>query len=104
MLEDFVDVRGGGLLALGGPRSFSEGGWAGTPLGDALPVVLDRGSRGPPYPPAELVVKPTRAGVTHPSTQITEQGRGRGGQVARSAAADVAQSAVAKRSRAPTCC
>jgi uncharacterized membrane protein len=73
MLEDFVDIRGGGLLALGGPRSFSEGGWAGTPLGDALPVVLDRGSRGPQYPPAELLVKPTRTGVSHPSTQITDQ-------------------------------
>jgi hypothetical protein len=72
MLEDFVDIRGGGLLALGGPRSFSEGGWAGTPLGDALPVVLDRGSRGPQYPPAELVVKPTRTGVSHPSTQIAD--------------------------------
>ena len=62
MLEDFVDVRGGGLLVLGGPRSFSEGGWAGTPLADALPVVLDRGSRGPQYPPAELVVKPDADG------------------------------------------
>jgi len=73
MLEDFVDVRGGGLLALGGPRSFSEGGWAGTPLGDALPVVLDKGSRGAQYPPAELLVKPTRTGAVHPSTQITDQ-------------------------------
>jgi len=73
MLEDFVDVRGGGLIALGGPRSFSEGGWAGTPLGEALPVALDRGSRGPQYPPAELVVKPTRIGANHPSTQITDK-------------------------------
>ena len=73
MLEDFVDVRGGGLLALGGPRSFSEGGWAGTPLSEALPVVLDRASRGPQYPPSELVVKPTRIGANHPSTQITEK-------------------------------
>lgn len=73
MLEDFIDVRGGGLLALGGPRSFSEGGWAGTPLAEALPVVLDRGSRGPQYPPAELVVRPTRTGANHPSTQITEK-------------------------------
>ncbi len=73
MLEDFVDVRGGGLIALGGPRSFSEGGWAGTPLADALPVVLDRGSKGPQYPPAEVVVRPTRTGVHHPSTQITER-------------------------------
>ena len=73
MLEDFVDVRGGGLIALGGPRSFSEGGWAGTPMADALPVVLDRGSKGPQYPPAELVVRPTRVGANHPSTQITER-------------------------------
>ncbi len=73
MLEDFVDVRGGGLLALGGPRSFSEGGWAGTPLSEALPVVLDRASRGPQYPPAELTVRPTRTGVNHPSTQITDR-------------------------------
>jgi uncharacterized membrane protein len=72
MLEDFVDIRGGGLLALGGERSFSEGGWAGTPLADALPVVLDPGSRGPQYPPAELVVQPSRAGLTHPSTQIAD--------------------------------
>ena len=73
MLEDFVDVRGGGLLALGGPRSFSEGGWAGTPLAEAMPVVLDRGSRGPQYPPAELMVRPTRVGINHPSTQITDK-------------------------------
>ena len=46
MLEDFVDVRGGGLLVLGGARSFAEGGWAGTPLADALPVVLEPASRG----------------------------------------------------------
>jgi len=67
-----VDVRGGGLLMLGGPRSFSEGGWAGTPLADALPVVLDRGSRGPQYPPAEIIVHPTVLGANHPSTQIAE--------------------------------
>ena len=30
MLAEFVDKRGGGLLMLGGPRSFSEGGYAGT--------------------------------------------------------------------------
>lgn len=73
MLGEYVDVRGGGLLMLGGPRSFAEGGWAGTPVDDALPVVLDRGSRGPQYPPAEIVVKPTRIGAGHPSLQITEK-------------------------------
>ena len=50
MLEDFVDVRGGGLIMLGGPHSFAEGGWGGTPLSNALPVVLDRGAHEPIVP------------------------------------------------------
>ena len=29
MLADFVNVRGGGLLMLGGRRAFAEGGYAG---------------------------------------------------------------------------
>ena len=74
MLEDFVDVRGGGLLVLGGARSFGEGGWAGTPLADALPVVLDRGvARSRSTRRLELVVRPTRAGPNHPATQITDK-------------------------------
>ncbi|MEO7190399.1 MAG: hypothetical protein ABI051_05035 [Vicinamibacterales bacterium] len=72
MLEDFVDVRGGGLLAIGGARAFSEGGWAGTPLSNALPVALDAGRRNPIYPPFELTVRPTRAGQSHPATQIAD--------------------------------
>ena len=41
MLADFVSRRGGGLLMLGGRRAFAEGGWGGTPLAEALPVVID---------------------------------------------------------------
>ena len=37
MLADFVSKRGGGLLMLGGRRSFAEGGWAGTPVAEVLP-------------------------------------------------------------------
>jgi uncharacterized membrane protein len=73
MLEDFVATRGGSLLALGGFRSFAEGGWAGTPLSDALPIVMDRGAPKPIYPPLEVIVRPTRAGQSHPATQITER-------------------------------
>jgi uncharacterized membrane protein len=73
MLEAFVNVRGGGLLVLGGDRSFSEGGWAGTPLSDALPVTLDATRRKPVYPPYELAVRPTRTGQSHPATQITDR-------------------------------
>ncbi len=36
---------GGGLIMVGGPNSFIAGGYAGTPLGDVLPVALD-GSPG----------------------------------------------------------
>jgi uncharacterized membrane protein len=74
MLEDFIDVRGGGLIALGGDRAFAEGGWAGTPLSNALPVVLDARQRTPTYPPFELVVRPTPAGLNHPAVQIADAG------------------------------
>ena len=73
MIADFVNHRGGGLLMLGSHRSFAEGGYAGTPVADVLPVVLD---------PAlgdteesffqEVRVEPTRAGATHPSTLIAD--------------------------------
>lgn len=72
LLEDFVDVRGGGLLALGGRSSFSEGRWAGTPLANALPVLLDRAESKPLDPPLELSVRPTRIGQSHPAAQIAE--------------------------------
>ena len=48
MIADFVSKRGGGLLMLGGRRSFAEGGWGGTPVGDVLPVVID-GAPNPKY-------------------------------------------------------
>jgi uncharacterized membrane protein len=42
LLERFVVERGGGLLMLGGPGSFRNGGHARTPLAEILPVHLDR--------------------------------------------------------------
>ena len=41
MIADFADRRGGGLMMIGGRRAFAEGGYAGTPVADALPVVLE---------------------------------------------------------------
>ena len=72
MIAEFVEKRGGGLLMLGGPRAFSEGGYAGTPVADALPVVLERAVRSSngDNPPARLFVRPTRAGENHGLTQI----------------------------------
>ena len=71
MIAEFVERRGGGLLALGGRRAFGEGGYADTPVADALPVVVDRQSRGESTPPSfKLKVRPTRAGEAHAVTQI----------------------------------
>jgi hypothetical protein len=71
MLADFVSVRGGGLLQLGGRRSFSEGGYAGTPLAEVMPVVVE----GPAIADsltffAELKPSLTPAGLAHSVTQI----------------------------------
>lgn len=71
MIAEFVDVRGGGLLVLGGGRSFAEGGFAGTPLAEVLPVVMEKSGTGFTH----VKVLPTRAGEAHAVTQLgdTEQ-------------------------------
>jgi len=71
MIADFVDRRGGGLLMLGGARSFAEGGYGGTPVADALPLVIDPRTRASePTTFERLKVLPTRAGQAHAVTQI----------------------------------
>jgi uncharacterized membrane protein len=71
MIAEFVDVRGGGLLVLGGGRSFAEGGYAGTPIAEVLPVTVQKANAGFTH----LRVHPTRAGEAHAVTQLgdTEQ-------------------------------
>lgn len=71
MLAEFVNIRGGGLLMLGGRRSFSEGGYAGTPVADVMPVVVS----GPAVPDsltffADLKVSLEPAGLSHAVSQI----------------------------------
>ena len=72
MIADFADRRGGGLMMIGGRRAFAEGGYAGTPVADALPVVLESKQ---PETTSRIQVTPTRAGQSHAVTQIekTEQ-------------------------------
>jgi uncharacterized membrane protein len=70
MLADFVSKRGGGLLMLGGRRSFAEGGWGGTPVAEVLPVVIGAGESK--YLATDIAVQPTRAGGTFAVTQIAE--------------------------------
>ncbi|MEP6491928.1 MAG: hypothetical protein ABJF01_04590, partial [bacterium] len=73
MLSEFVNVRGGGLLMLGGRRAFSEGGYAGTPLAEVMPIVVT----GAAVPDsltffANLKVALTPAGASHAVAQIAE--------------------------------
>jgi uncharacterized membrane protein len=42
LLRNFVSRRGGGLLMLGGPDSFADGKYDRTPVGEMLPVYLNR--------------------------------------------------------------
>jgi uncharacterized membrane protein len=42
LVQQFVSRRGGGCLMLGGHDSFAKGGYDRTPIGEVLPVYLDR--------------------------------------------------------------
>lgn len=78
MLADFVSMRGGGILFLGGRRAFAEGGYAGTPLADILPVFVEGDAVADTLTPfAELAVRVTRAGAGHPVTQHAAPSRTR---------------------------
>lgn len=68
LLQEFVGVRGGGLLALGGRRALAEGGYAGTPVDELLPLELDPAAGGFDTGPATAVrLTPTRQGSVHPA-------------------------------------
>jgi uncharacterized membrane protein len=72
MLADFVSERGGGLLALGGRRALGEGGFAGTPVAEVLPVDLGGGPNDKGQYFNELKVDVTVPGSIHAATQIAE--------------------------------
>jgi uncharacterized membrane protein len=72
MLNEFVSVRGGGMLFLGGRRAFAEGGYTGTPLAEIMPVIIE----GPPVPDSLTFFADLKATVTPPgrSSSITQIG------------------------------
>jgi len=65
--------RGAGLMMMGGFHSFGPGGYATTPLGDVLPVEMDRFERQPLdepirrdlHVPGPLRMRPTQFGLLH---------------------------------------
>lgn len=73
MIGEFVDRRGGGLIALGGRRALAEGGYAGTPLADALPIRLPEAAAGSDGPGVvSLSPELTPAGRRHPAVRLAE--------------------------------
>jgi uncharacterized membrane protein len=75
MIAEFVSERGGGFMMLGGRRSFSEGGWSGTPVADLLPVTLApalSGGEGEPFF-SKLAVELTPWGRSHPALQLADR-------------------------------
>jgi uncharacterized membrane protein len=68
LLAEFVSQRGGALLMLGGNHSLAEGGYQRTPIGEMLPVYLDR------QPPAPVTgayrLKLTREGWLQPWVRL----------------------------------
>jgi uncharacterized membrane protein len=75
MIADFVSERGGGFLMLGGRRSFAEGGYAGTPVAEALPVRLGEAAQDGRMAYAEIKVRPTMVGRSHVAAQIRADGQ-----------------------------
>jgi uncharacterized membrane protein len=72
MIADFVGVRGGGLLVLGGEQSFGEGGWSNTPLAHVAPVIIAATENGRPAVAEQLRGRPTAEGLNHAATQIAD--------------------------------
>lgn len=46
LIEQFVSLRGGTVVMLGGQESFQQGGWDNTPTGRLLPVYLEETANG----------------------------------------------------------
>ena len=72
MLQDFVSVRGGTLLAMGGRAALAEGGYTGSPVAEVLPVMLNAARADTGAPPLEVAVRPTAAGRTHAALRLRD--------------------------------
>ena len=68
LLRNFVSHRGGGLLMLGGPDSFADGKYDRNPVGEILPVYLNRPDTIPDPDEYQLVL--TREGWLQPWVRL----------------------------------
>src|SRR5262249_14821674 len=58
LLQRYVSERGGGLLMLGGMECFQQGNYQRTPIGDMLPVYLERSTEAWPTGAVHLSLTP----------------------------------------------
>lgn len=72
LLEDFVSVRGGSVLFLGGRDSFAAGGWGDSSISRIMPVLMD-----PVHESFNVAAraKITTAGLAHAVTRDLFEGR-----------------------------
>ena len=77
LTREFVSKRGGSFLMLGGPRAYSEGGWAHSTIESMLPVVL--GPAGD-YDDVAFRAKPTIEGVLSGVWSLSEDAEVNAGQ------------------------
>lgn len=70
-LEKFVRDAGGGLVMIGGDRSFGLGGYHESPLANVLPVDLSGAPQSRLYSPMEFRPRLTPAGEIHPVTRVS---------------------------------
>jgi hypothetical protein len=68
LMQRFVSERGGALLMLGGQESYQQGGYDHTPVGQMLPVYLDRVSQLPAIENGRFNL--TREGWLEPWTRV----------------------------------
>lgn len=72
LLQKFVSERGGGFLMLGGMESFHEGKYFRTPIGDMLPVYLDRDDGSAAEPPGPVQFQLAREGWLQPWARLRD--------------------------------
>jgi len=70
LLQKFVSERGGGFMMLGGMECFQQGKYQRTPIGDMLPVYLDRSEET--KAPGPLHFSFTREGLLQPWARLRD--------------------------------
>lgn len=70
LVQKFVGERGGGFLMLGGMESFQEGNYARTPIGDLLPVYLEKPTEQTAQAPVKLEL--SREGWLQPWARLRD--------------------------------